>query len=252
MDAGTVGQLWDAYKRRKPCNDIHPDDRMHSGEQAAWYWGVGESAVNVICTVLTAVRKSEITTVLDFGCGHGRVARHLRAFFPDARLLFCERIPGAAEFCAERFSGRVSSEDDLPEGIDLIWVGSVFTHIDAAAMQALFDKLAASLSHHGVLVATFHGRKAVIMNRDATQRYINDEKWSRILSDCERTGLGYEDYDNQPGYGVSLTSAARAIKLSENNPRMRLVTYVEAGWAEHQDVAAWAAMPLDPASSSSP
>lgn len=247
MDHDAIGALWAGYKARDLVRTIHPADTMNMGPGAKFYWEIGESAVRLICTGLTTTWKRDVQSVLDFGCGHGRVARHLRAFFRDARLCLCERAPGAAAFCAEAFAGEVVNEEALPGNLDVIWVGSVFTHLNASAMRLLFDKLAARLSQQGILVATFHGRKAILIKQAAKETYIGAEKWAAILGDYERTGMGYADYDNMPGYGVSLTSPARVMKLGETDPRLRLTGYIEAGWAEHQDVAIWCANPLKPA-----
>lgn len=41
--------------------------------------------------------------ILDFGCGHGRVMRWLRAAYPNARITGTDVDKGGVDFCAATF-----------------------------------------------------------------------------------------------------------------------------------------------------
>ncbi len=60
------------------------------------------------------------------------------------------------------------------------------------------------------------------------------------------TGAGYASYGREDlgDYGVSLTTAARIIELGMDRTELRLLSYQEAGWANHQDVVAWMRYPI--------
>ena len=73
---------------------------------AGGYLFGGTLAVQLIRQCLTAVGTQEVRRVLDFGCGHGRVMRVLRAAFPDAELVACDIDQDAVSFCAETFGAR--------------------------------------------------------------------------------------------------------------------------------------------------
>jgi len=83
---------------------VHADDVMWNTGQS-WYYSVGESGLKAVQSVLGLSRKREVKTILDLPCGHGRVARYLRAGFPGAKLTFCDLDESGAEFCAREFGG---------------------------------------------------------------------------------------------------------------------------------------------------
>ena len=243
MDMSELGAMWAGYKSSGFSRALHPDDQMYSGGPD-WYWSVGESCLPVVGSALVASQIKRVRSVLDFGSGYGRCARLLRALFPGAAMSFCDIAPGAADFCAASFSGRAVQLESLPKDIDVIWLGSVFTHIDIGRMKVLFDALAGRLSPFGVLVATTHGRKAIEVN--GRHPYIGAARWAEIVKGYGETGAGYASYGRESlgDYGVSLTSPARIIALGDDRPDLRLLSYHEGGWANHQDAVAWCRHPL--------
>ena len=54
------------------------------------YLSVGFSAVNIIVKALLTNLRRPPRSVLDFPCGSGRVTRHLRAMFPEAKIGACD------------------------------------------------------------------------------------------------------------------------------------------------------------------
>ena len=165
MHADKLSKHWLSYREREIDKTLHPDDHMFNTAVNGWadYNFVGLSAVQMISSVCHHVPWHQLRRIMDFGCGHGRVARHLRGYLPNAELFFVDIDRSCTDFCAAQFGGTgiVSKEDfaavDLPTDMDLIWVGSVFTHLDYGRMNALFDLLVKSLRPNGVLVATFRG-----------------------------------------------------------------------------------------------
>lgn len=243
MDAATVGSMWAAYKNGPLIETIHPDDSMFA-KGKDWYWSVGESMVQMIAGSLLLAPTKKVRRILDFGCGYGRCSRHLRAFFPGAELVFCELNPEAAAFCAQSFDGRAVDLHDLPADLDMIWVGSVFTHLDVGRVKSIFDELATRLARAGILIVTTHGRMA--LHKSQTYPYISGRLWTEIVEEYRSSGAGYRSYGREDlgDYGVSLNAASNIIALGENRPDLRLITYCEAGWANHQDVAAWTRYPI--------
>src|SRR5258708_6790042 len=65
---------------------IAPDDSM-AGDN---YLDVGATAAEIIRTSVAASRLTEVKTVLDLPCGHGRVLRHLVKLFPQAKFDVCD------------------------------------------------------------------------------------------------------------------------------------------------------------------
>jgi SAM-dependent methyltransferase len=143
--------------------EISPSDSMYMGSRGA-YVVAGVSALECVRDALKSVEKSTVTRILDLPCGAGRVLRVLRAAFPDANLTACDLDRDGVDFCANVlgakpvYSRSAPDEVELDGGFDLIWCGSLFTHLDARRWPAFFDLLGQALSPGGLLVLTTHGR----------------------------------------------------------------------------------------------
>lgn len=220
---------------------IHPGDRMwQPGE--SWYFSVGRSALRLADLAARTSWLPRIGSILDLPCGHGRVARHLRAGFPDAELYFCDIESGGADFCAETFGGHaIHSQPELAEvalpAVDLIWVGSLFTHVDIDRTRRWLRHLCDHLNQDGILVATFHGDWSVRMH-ESHYPMCDPETWQVILDGYHTTGYGYAPYANNRwgNYGVSLARPETIIGLVREIPGVRLAGYLERGWANNHDV----------------
>src|ERR1700741_2605589 len=88
----------------KVSTEIHPADQMWNTGQE-WYFSVGESALRVLRLAVAASWLPDVRSILDLPCGHGRVARYLRAVYPKAELYFCDLDQSGVEFCANTFVG---------------------------------------------------------------------------------------------------------------------------------------------------
>lgn len=252
MHADEVSKLWSEYRAREIDQTLHPDDHMFNTAVRGWtdYTGVGVSAMQTISSALLAGPSYNVSRVLDFGCGHGRVARHLRAFLPNAEFFFSDIDETCSAFCAQQFKGTAikSHQDfanlDLPKDIDLIWVGSVFTHLDYGRMNMLFDALVGALRPRGTLVATFRGEylyQKSKLETDPNQK----KKWRSLLEQYEAGGIGFGSYGlaEDPSWGLSLASVERIIGMGKRFSDLRLISFSEVGWAAIHDVGAWARSP---------
>src|ERR1700733_14940972 len=120
-----------SYKPSEVDRRISPGETM-GGDN---YFSIGESAVDVVVKACMASQLTEVNRVLDMPCGHGRVLRHLVRLFPDAAFDACDLDAAGVDFCAATFGARpILSKEDLASvefdgNYDLIWVGSLFTHL---------------------------------------------------------------------------------------------------------------------------
>ena len=146
--------------------EISPNDNMFSGNKEH-YFSVGKSALLCIRNALSKSPKKNIRSILDFPCGYGRVLRTLKTAFPDARLTACDLDREGVDFCTRTFGSTpiYSKEDpsliELSGPFDLIWSGSLFTHLDSCRWQGFLDLFKGSLSRTGVLIFTVHGQEAI-------------------------------------------------------------------------------------------
>src|SRR5207237_3128793 len=141
---------------------ISYEDGMYKGD-GAHYFHVGLDAIHRIEEALAAASIETVNNILDFPCGYGRVLRFLVQRFPDARVTACELLPDAVRFCAETFNAIPAQSayelDTLTLGAryDLIWCGSLATHLDARRTRELLRFFARHLAPGGLLLFTTHG-----------------------------------------------------------------------------------------------
>jgi SAM-dependent methyltransferase len=169
--------------------------------------------------------------------------RFLRRAFPAARLTACDLDRPGVEFCARHFEAiPVVSHVDVAriplEGpYDLIWCGSLLTHLPEekwTAFLALFHRL---LLPGGIVVFTTHGRSCETDLVTGKHRYgLEDPQIAALLAAYRRTGFGYVDYADSPGYGISLSLPSYVLAKFVQQPGWQLLGYHEAAWDKRQDV----------------
>jgi SAM-dependent methyltransferase len=219
---------------------------MFLGDQQH-YFDAGDSALHCIESALRSVhrRKETVGRILDLPCGHGRVMRFLRKAFPQAQLTACDLNRPGVEFCARTFAAEpvVSTEDvariSLEGEFDLIWCGSLLTHLPQDRCVAFLELFRRVLAVGGVLVFTLHGRsyeQTLVNGRDRSQ--LTPEQIAALLAEYRRTGFGYVEYAGGSGYGFSLAHPSFVTSALIPAADWKLVGYHERGWDKRQDVIA--------------
>ena len=231
------------YRAKPVEQDVSPNDLMNN----QWYFEIGASAVEVIATAMMCSQVHKVERVLDLPCGHGRVLRHLVRMFPQAEFHACDLDTDGVAYCAQTFGATpMPSRPDLTEmdfgaRYDLIWVGSLFTHVSEAQTAAWLAHLAKFLGPTGIIVATMHGRWSVKVNERSP--YIGADRWREIMAGYEAGGYGYADYVQAESsqyvdshYGISLARPHVMMRMLEAIEDVRIYSYIERAWADHQDV----------------
>jgi len=240
MQFARVAALEDAYSKSVLDQTVSPQDHMYNTGKD-WYFSVGSDGIRVILRALAISRLGTVNRVLDLPCGHGRVARHLRACFPRADLTFADIETDGVDFCVQRYGGTgVYSQPDLSKvvfggGYDLIWIGSLFTHVDQARAETWLRHLCGLLAPNGILIATLHGNWSKEVQR-SYGAMIGEAEWAKILAGYDLTGWGYARYPDHPDYGVSLCRASTIMAMASRIEGVRILSYTERGWAGNHDV----------------
>ena len=214
----------------------------------AHYLSVGQSALSAIERALGA---TEPKNILDLPCGFGRVTRALRARFPYAKMTVSDLDRPGVDFSARAFNARAAySVRDfrdlaLGEEYDLIWVGSLITHLPATQTCFLLSALGRHLSQDGVALVTLHGPNLIPRLRQ-TGYGLPPGSAEAVIAQFEKTGFGYGDYQGGADlYGVSLTNENYGISLTHEgwmkttlmDLGLRLDNYEVQAWDEHHDIA---------------
>lgn len=223
---------------RHARDGMYRDDLTH-------YQRCGRDALRNCALALVSANVGTPRKVLDFACGFGRVARYLRAAFPRADFSFCDAMPDASRFCASMFLGKdrpiakdFSDFHDQDE-YDLIWVGSLFTHLDEKKSAHLLSLLYSALTKHGVLVLTTHGRYVEERRQRGQWPYgIDAAQYDAMIATANTSGYGFAPYQGMLDYGISLTKLGWWDDKIAELSAAEIVLYRDRGWDRHQDVIA--------------
>jgi SAM-dependent methyltransferase len=219
---------------------MYADDREN-------YFVFGDAAVRCIRLAMNATERTTFGNILDFPSGHGRVLRTLKAAFPEARLTACDMDRDGVDFCAETFGAKpiYSVEDpgriELPGQYDLIWCGSLFTHLNAPRWQGFLELFEEALRPYGLLVFTTAGRYTAEMARRGKARFWWTES---MLASYDQTGFGYDEYEARikdeigiATYGQSLSSLRWVMQQLEELALLRVVVAGERAWGAQDAIA---------------
>jgi trans-aconitate methyltransferase len=152
-------------------------DDMYMKDWPYQYFAVGADALRLILLAMIAAGKRNVKSILDLPCGHGRVTRYLKVRFPEAHLTACDMDRDGVDFCVKTFGARgVYSQRDIrsvviKDKFDLIWVGSLFTHVTSSEWHWFFQMFSDHLEENGLLIFTTHGRYTAKLITDKTHLY---------------------------------------------------------------------------------
>ena len=230
----------------KQFGEISPLDNMCSRdieESIQKYFGVGLQALMLICAALEKL-KIKPTNILDIPCGYGRVLRFLRAAFPNSKIHACEIQQEAVEFCAKNFHAKSAYSNDnfdmtFEDNVkfDLIWVGSLVTHLPESRTAQFMKSISSLLSDSGIVIITSHGELII-------KRMLSGERFGikgspireQIVDDFMNKGYGFSHYAhlNMVNYGHSVISH-KWFQENAEAANLALISFSPGEWAG-QDV----------------
>ncbi len=228
---------------------IHYNDLSYVPGQEQHYAYCGQDAVACLERSLGSAGRDldRVERILDMPCGYGRVLRFIGQRWPNAQVDACELDAQALRFCATEFRARpIRSTTHLdrlsfPTTYDLIWVGSLFTHLDRSPFAKLMAALSRALDAGGVLVLTTHGDFSLTI----LEEYGSDMDPRVAESEYREHGFSFARYPGgDSAYGLSLASPqfVRDCAAEAGQGRLELISFEARGWADHQDVHAFRAL----------
>ena len=219
-------------------------DGMNSGP-LDYYLNVVTRRSTVSTEALVRVNRSgaSVRSILDFGCGFGRVTRWLLATFPDALLVAMDVDKRAVEAMQTIFSVEAYAIDKggtaLPQlSFDLIWVGSLFTHISAEGSLRLLQLLQGMLNSQGLLLVTTHGLHVQRRLERREKDYgVSEVAIGSLLEAFQKTEYGFVPYAYDSAYGISVCTPRKFLDIAAQ-ASLTAICYIERGWIQHQDFVA--------------
>jgi SAM-dependent methyltransferase len=196
--SGLLGPAYRAYERlralRSRDSEVESPDglpvppswlriRVAGTPDAKWFLESGRLSVKSIRRAIgdAGVTLEQMRSILDFGCGCGRVIRHLSSH-PGA--LYGSDFNGdAIRWCQEHLLFARFEPNDLgpplaysSQSIDFIYAISVFTHLPVDLQHQWIDELARALRPGGLLLLTTHGEAYLPrLSRKERARFWNSE-----------------------------------------------------------------------------
>ncbi|HAM51169.1 MAG TPA: hypothetical protein DCP92_10960 [Nitrospiraceae bacterium] len=153
---------------------IDPDDEMYlfaknnigQKETASYlYFKSGMEALQCIENIVRFGGKSfgDIESFLDFACGYGKSTRFLIQELDLDKVWVSDIYEGAVDFQKKYFgvngfySQTEPSKLEFPRKFEVIYVGSLFSHLPANRFEEWLLTLYNVLEDHGILILSTHG-----------------------------------------------------------------------------------------------
>lgn len=230
---------------------ISSDDNMAQTTKELYYW-MGRTGIDSISKILelTSLPPSNVTNILDMPSGWGMVLRHMKYSWPKARITACDIVESAISFCSETFGATpVLSFENLDEVVfdnafDIIWCGSLFTHLDAQSSNALVRLLHRHINKNGVIIFSLAGEFVYNLTVQGELRGLPESTIPKIVSDFQNTGFAHAKYapgllDYAAQYGRTFIGKAWLDKTWGAFDDLQEIAYINRGYARRQDVVGY-------------
>lgn len=142
---------------------------VQGGSRRRWLWKrfyeSGKADADAIRGILASqgYEISRFESILDFGCGCGRLIRHWKSL-RDSRLYGLDYNPALVDWCRENLPFAEfavnGAAPPLPlddRSIQLVYAFSVFTHLDAGLQRPWIEELRRVVGEGGLILLTLHG-----------------------------------------------------------------------------------------------
>ena len=198
-----------------------------------WFLDSGRAHSEAIREILAKhnLQIEQFTSVLDFGCGVGRIMRHLRSTrgpqwhgtdYNPQLVKWCRDHLKFSQFKVNTLSDKLAYAD---ESFDFIYAYSVFTHLNEELQFFWIDELSRVLKPGGYIYFTTHGEYFVRALNPAERESF--QKGQPVIREQQQPGSNFCASFHPPKY-VHET-------LAKNFNVVDFVPGSERGWSD-QDI----------------
>jgi SAM-dependent methyltransferase len=230
--------LLNALQDVRPNPIVSSRDGMVTEGRENEYYELGRRALDLIVFGARLTGKESFASILDLPCGHGRVLRWLRAFYPGAQISACDLDKDGVDFCVNHFDaqGLYSNPDlrslSLKARFDLIWCGSLLTHLPETQWRQTLDCLCDWVQECGVVVFSTQGRYMASLIARQEADFADNLDTGSLLRDYHANGRAFQPYfENAAGnYGLSLIAPDFLLQHLRARSDVIISSYLEAAW----------------------
>jgi hypothetical protein len=238
--------LYRQYEKSGFSTELNPNDTELNDDQKN-YFQIGRNALDLCVDALVSNQCNVPKAILDFPSGSGRVTRHLVSYFNESTIHACDLYENHLEFCKNRlgtdvFLSHVNPDEIvLPQKYDLIFVGSLLTHLPLTGFDSVIRFIKKHLSERGIALLTFEGRFSAYAQQNLW-KFVDDDLFGIAYSQYLKNGFGFVDYVNhqsqffkQEHYGFALANPTFVIGQIFKQEGLKMISYKEQAWNNHQD-----------------
>jgi len=139
-------------------------------ETAQWVWNHLKDYINL-----------KELSILDWGCGPGRVIRHLPAIIGDNNYYYgCDYNEKYVDWCHKNIGNVIFKKNELTppldfenDSLDIVYGISIFTHLSKEMHYSWMNELNRILKKSGILLLTTHGEVSKIKLSEREKEIFN-------------------------------------------------------------------------------
>ncbi|PQJ80395.1 class I SAM-dependent methyltransferase [Polaribacter porphyrae] len=155
------------FKEKNPNVILPPDFYLYETFSLNYdkFYTNGKPTAEWLINHISEFKKIENLSILDWGCGTGRVIRHLPNILEHSNLIFgTDYNKKYVKWCSENLNGIQFKLNDLKppldfenNSMDVIYGISIFTHLSERLHFSWMKELTRVLKNKGILFLTTHG-----------------------------------------------------------------------------------------------
>lgn len=155
------------FRQNNPDVKLPPDFYLYETFNLNYdkFYTNGEPTAEWLVNLIKPFKEFKNLSILDWGCGTGRIIRHLPAVIDDSNSIFgTDYNPKYIKWCAEnlegisfKLNGLKPPLDFKDRSMDVVYGISIFTHLSEDLHYSWMKELVRILKNEGVLFLTTHG-----------------------------------------------------------------------------------------------